>query len=118
MGVDPRYNLIMRPISPRVKKILLADKFMETCCYTGSKEVSWEHCWIYAGRQIDEAWAIVGLRRDLNTSSMPKKIKEYCQWVSINRATEDDFKKYPKFDWLKQRDNLNKIYGVPARNKR
>lgn len=97
----------MRPIPKKLRKQLSSDPFMKTCCYTGeTKNVSYEHCWIYAGRQINEAWAIVPLRRDLNVN-MTIQVKEYCRWISINRATDEDLAKYPKKDWAQIKKYLN-----------
>ena len=90
----------MRPISPKLREQLSNDPFMERCVWTGEKNnVSWEHCWTYAGKQINERWAIVPLRRDLNVYKMTPEIKNYCRWVSLNRATDEELKKYPKKDW-------------------
>jgi len=100
----------MRLIPKKLRLELEKDKFMKICVYT--KEcinISWEHCWIYAGKQINEKWAIVPLRRDLNVN-MTKKIKEYCQWVSINRATKEDLKKYPRTNWRQLKKYLNKKF--------
>jgi len=89
----------MRLIPPKLKEQINKDPFFRKCCITGSSNVSIEHCWIYAGRQINELWALVPLRRDLNTSHPPKHIKEKCQLISLNRATEKDLLKYPRKDW-------------------
>ena len=82
-----------------MRKEIAEDEFMKKCCITGDYQVSWEHCWLYAGKQINEKWAIVPLRRDLNTSHPPKEVKERCQLISINRATKKDLAKYPKKNW-------------------
>ena len=94
----------MKPIPPKLKVKLEADDFMQKCCITGSWGVSWEHCWTYAGKQINERWAIVPLRRDLNTSHPPKDIKDKCRLISLERAKElgvwEELKiKYPRHDW-------------------
>ena len=80
----------MRKIPEKLRNEIANDPFMKKCCITGSRDVSWEHCWIYAGKQINEKWAIVPLRRDLNTSHPPKDIKEKCQLISLQRATKND----------------------------
>lgn len=100
----------MRPISPRVKRQIDRDGFFKRCCITGSPNVSMEHCWVYGGRQIDEIWAIVPLRRDLNTSHPPREIKEKCRLVSLMRASDEDFKKYPRKNWKKEFKILKNKY--------
>ncbi len=97
-------------IPKKLRAKIAEDPFMEKCVVTGTTQttgfmrVSWEHCWIYNGKQIQEAWAIVPLRLDLNVN-MTQKVKDYCRWISLQRATEEDLAKYPKRDWkqLKQR---------------
>ena len=94
----------MRPMSAKLREEIANDPFMEKCCITGSRGVSWEHCWTYAGKQINEPWAIVPLRRDLNTSHPPKGIKDKCRLISLERAKElgvweEIKKKYYKHNW-------------------
>ena len=93
-----------------IRDKIASDPFMGKCCITESINVSWEHCWNYAGRQINEAWAIVPLRRDLNTSHPPKDIKEMCQLISLNRATKEDLAKYPKKNWEQIKKYLTQKY--------
>ena len=100
----------MRPIPTKLRKQLAADPFMRCCVYTQStQDVSWEHCWLYGNRQINERWAIVPLKRDLNVN-MSADVKEYCRWVSINRATDEELKKYPRTNWQQLKSYLNKKY--------
>jgi hypothetical protein len=101
----------MRRMSEKLKKEILADPFYEKCCITGSYGVSWEHCWLYAGKQINEKWAIVPLRGDLNTSHPPKEVKEKCQLISLSRATKEDLAKYPKKNWEQIKKHLTSKYG-------
>ncbi len=78
----------MRPIPEKIKKQINEDPFYNVCCITGSTGVSMEHAWIYARRQINELWAIVPLRRDLNTSSPPKEVKDKCKLIALERAKD------------------------------
>lgn len=94
----------MRKIPEKMKKEIAEDEFMERCCITGSYSVSWEHCFTYGKSQINEPWAIVPLRRDLNTSHPPKEVKELCKLIALERATSEELAKYPKKDW-------NQIYS-------
>ena len=106
----------MRPIPKKLREELSNDPFMNKCVYTGdTKDVSWEHCWIYAGRQINERWAIVPLRGDLNDSHPPTEVKEKCQLISLQRAKElgewDNLKKkYPRHDWEQKLKYLSNKY--------
>ena len=89
----------MRLIPLKLRREIADDPFMTWCVWSGdTKNVSWEHCWIYSGRQINEKWAIVPLRRDLNVN-ITKEIKDYCRWISLIRAKPKDLAKYPKKNW-------------------
>ena len=101
----------MRPVPINLRKEISEDPFMAKCCYTGeTQDISWEHCWIYAGKQINERWAIVPLVRRLNTSGMLPEIKNFCRWVSIMRASKEDLEKYPKKDWAQEKKNLDRMF--------
>lgn len=96
----------MKPIPLKLREEIAKDPFMQQCCITESEDVSWEHCWCYGKGQINEAWAIVPLRRDLNTSHPPKDVKDRCRLISLQRAIEllpkglETLKqKYPKKNW-------------------
>lgn len=101
----------MWPIPLSLRSKLSSDSFMRRCVITGEQnQVSFEHCWVYAGRQINEDWAIVPLRRDLNVN-MQADVKDRCRWVSLGRATEKDLAKYPKRDWKNIKKFLQSKYG-------
>jgi len=110
----------MRPIPEKLKEEIANDPFMQVCCITRSLGVSWEHCWIYAGKQINERWAIVPLRGDLNTSHPPGDVKERCQLISLNRAKElgeweNLKKKYPRHNWEQIYKYLSRKYDTDNR---
>jgi len=76
-----------------------------------------EHALIFAGKQIEEEWAVidlceyhhdVGLYQDAGNLEKEKNI-----WIALNRATEDQLKKYSNVrDLVQLRTMLNKRYGV------
>jgi len=111
----------MRPIPEKIKKQINKDPFYNVCCITGSTGVSIEHAQIYAGKQISDLWALVPLRRDLNTSHPPKEVKDKCKLISLERAKamgewDNIKKKYPKKDWDQEYNFLIKTYGKPKRS--
>ncbi len=95
----------MRPIPPKLRKQLALDPFMSRCIYNhigkGNEcrgRVEWEHAFLYAGKQINEAWAIVpcctyhhrgdGLDKDFN------------RYMAIVRADIKDLQnRMPRNDW-------------------
>jgi len=78
-----------------------ADPFYHKCCITGDRsKIEWHHVWIYAGKQINEKWAILPVSKyihdlvDKNAS-----VRRHLQKISLNRAEPADLAKYPKKDW-------------------
>ena len=60
--------------------------------------IEWEHAWIYAGRQIDESWAIVGVCTYHHRGNGLDK--EFNQYKSLLKADIDEVcKQYPKKNW-------------------
>lgn len=77
--------------------------------------ITFEHAMMHGGRQVDEAWAIVflcekahGVGRWMDTGLLNKEIN---RWIALNRATDEDLKKYPRTNWLQERAYLNGKYG-------
>jgi len=96
----------MRPISNKIRKEIGINPFYKYSVITGEPNPSMQHCWIYGGTQINEAWAIVPLDYKYNTSHPPREIVEQCQIVSLIRATPEDLAKYPRMDWEQKKRYL------------
>jgi len=74
-----------------------------------------EHSLIYAGRQIQELWAILdiceyhhSIGKYHGVGNLDKKKHE---WLAISKMTPEDMAKYPKRNWKRELELLNKIYG-------
>ncbi len=88
----------------------------------GGRRNTREHAFIFAGKQIDEPWAIIsccakGQEVDgyQDAHTMDKNLN---RWVALNRATDEELIKYSKVvNLIRMRDNLNATYGsyVPVR---
>lgn len=61
------------------------------------KLIDWEHAFIYAGSQINEPWAIIGICYGVHRGAMLEKEKN--QFLSLMRATPLDLAQYPRTDW-------------------
>lgn len=77
--------------------------------------ITWEHVFKYAGRQINELWAIIFLCEKahsvgqwMDTGILDKQINE---WIAINRMTPEDEAKYSRFSWRQRRSYLNAKFG-------
>ena len=109
----------MRKISPKVKEKLLEEPQV---CARGKDggcagRITWEHALIYAGKQIDEVWAIIKLCERHHAvngyQDMGAMNKEKNVWIALCRATDEELKKYSKaVDLVALRGRLDKIYGA------
>lgn len=100
----------------KIKKELNADPFMAVCIHSYlrgasfcSGPITWEHAWIYAGRQVQERWSIVPVCYYHHLG--PGLDKRFNQYISLLRATPEDLAKYPNKDWDTLLIYLGKLYG-------
>lgn len=76
-----------------------------------------EHVFTYAGRQINDKWAIIRLCE--LTHSVGKFAldgildKNINQWIALGHATDADLKKYPRINWKILTQFLRSRYGQP-----
>jgi len=103
----------MRPIPTKLKKELENDPYYKQCSRHSDGDcdgrITWEHAFIYAGRQINKKWAIIPICEHHHFG--PGLDKEKNQWIALNRATLEDLAKYPKRDWQQLLRYLNRKYG-------
>ena len=105
----------MRKISDSVKAQLLSEPDVCARKATGGCDgrITFEHAIIYAGRQLDEAWAIVklcerhhGVNQYLDGGDLDKQ--ENIR-LALNRATDEELLAVSKStDYIAMRDRLNK----------
>lgn len=91
----------MRPIPAKLRKELANDPYYSVCARANAVcegRITWHHPFKYAGRQINEAWAIQPL---CHYHHQGKGFdKEKSEYLALQRATMDDLLKYPKFQWF------------------
>lgn len=100
----------MTPIPPTLRKQMSEDEYYTRCVRANSDcggRITWEHAWIYGGRQIQEKWAIIPLCVAHHLGD--KLDKHENQRIALRRATEEDLLKYPKKDWEYERKWLGLI---------
>lgn len=109
------------PIPKKLRDALKEDPEYKICSLHGHGEcagrITWEHAILYAGKRINERWAIiplcelhhaVGRFQDAGTCR-----KDLNVWVALNRASDDDLARYSKVvDYKREKERLNGIYGV------
>lgn len=112
----------MTKIPAKVRSEIARDQRYKYCMLKGHHghicggRITWEHALIYAGRQVQEKWAIISVcaagqevdeYQDAHTMN-----KEMNQWVAFNLATPADLNRYPRAPWLFEKKRLNDIYGT------
>lgn len=110
----------MNNIPTKLKKEMLADPEYARCSLLGyhtcGGRITLEHALIFAGRQIQQRFAIIpvcaaGQEVDLyqDAGTMDKKRNH---WVALNRANDEEIHSISKaFNYFRERERLNGIYG-------
>ena len=108
----------MSNIPEKLKKELSIDPFYEICVRENKDcegYITWEHCFIYAGKQVQEKWAIIPLcelhhsvNKYLDVGKLDKGIN---QLIALSRASEKDLEKYPRVNWKQMLKSLRIKYG-------
>lgn len=101
----------MNRMPPALRRELSEDPYYRVCargwenCSPCSGRITWEHALTYAGRQIQERFAIIPLcafhhsvDQFQDGGGMNKRINVE---IAMSRATEADRDKYPLLPWRK-----------------
>lgn len=109
----------MRKIPTKLRQEIALDPFYKKCCLAKFGEcegrIEYHHAFIFAGRQVNEKFAIFPLCHQHHELVYKKDFRNRLMWMMINRMTESDMKKYYRPDWNTKRNWLNRIYGKPRR---
>ena len=92
----------MRAIPENMKREILANPFYKVCCLKDEDckgRIEWHHNFIYAGRQVNEIWAILPLCVFHHGLEKWKQIGDKLDFIMMTRMTEQDEEKYPRFNW-------------------
>lgn len=101
----------MRPISPKNKEIINSDPYYKKCIRenegTCRGKITIDHAYIYAGRQIDELFNFIPLCTFHHAVNEYQDSGDYdkhkSQREAMLRMTNEDFIKYSKKDWNKEK---------------
>lgn len=113
----------MRTILPKLKREILADPYYKQCALSGfprhdcEGRVTWEHAIIYAGKQLNQKWAIVPLCAKAHAvdrfQDAGTMVKDRAVWIALNRATDLELLQVSKgINYHREKDRLNRKYGV------
>jgi len=87
----------MNKIPPKLRKEMSEDDYYKACARQGidcSGRITWEHALIFAGKQIQEKFAIIPLCEHHHLyGGMIKWINEY---IALSRATDEELNRYSK----------------------
>lgn len=112
----------MRKIPLELRQELENDPYYRKCCLTGLSKnikIDWHHAWLYAGKQINEKWAIMpvwnrkhNFNGDTDSVHNCNETKEKVKLMSLLRADLDDLaKRYPKKNWSQELEYLNNKFN-------
>lgn len=104
----------MRPIPDKLRKEMADDPFYKKCCLLNTVcqgRIEWHHGIIYAGRQLNEKWAIIPLCHHHHEKVMYEEIKDKTYYIMLNRVSDDELRKYSKaIDYIRLKKILNEKY--------
>ena len=103
----------MRKIQPKLREEIAADPYYKFCAVNDSRcdcRITWEHAFIYAGKQINEKWAIIPLCVYHHLGA--GMVKEKNQYIALKRATPEELGKYPLKDWIQLCKYLSSKYEM------
>lgn len=112
----------MRAIRSNIKKRLVEDASKYGCLrkylmndHICGGRITFEHVWIYAGRQIDEYWSILPICAKSHSVDEYQDggimNKEKNEWLSLWKVQKGDLDNYPRFNWSQRKKYLEEKYG-------
>ena len=102
----------MRAIPQKLRDEMSDDQYYKTCSRASFEckgRITWEHSIIFAGRQLNEKWAIIPLCVFHHLG--PGLVKEINEMIALNRATDEQLIDVSKaVDYRRLRNYLNDKY--------
>lgn len=96
----------------KLRKEIDSDPFYRQCCITGrnDEKIDIHHNLIFAGSQVNEKFCLLPLSKSVHDNI--GKYKQKCDWIMLNRATDEELKKYSKaVNYIAMRNKLNILFG-------
>jgi hypothetical protein len=115
----------MRKVSKKVKEELLEreekceryEYFHDHVC---QGRLTWEHAIIYAGRQVDAAWAIIKIcawAHDVDQFQDGHHLdKDKNEFIALRKLTFDILTEYPRNNWMQRLGFLKRKYDNEHNN--
>ncbi len=108
----------MNNIPKKLRRELSADPEYQFCMVTGEPgtrrdPLEWHHAMTWQGRQLQTRFAIISIKRSIHLEARNSAVKEFIDWIVLNRMTETELDFYSKAVDLKYRlEILNRLYGI------
>jgi hypothetical protein len=104
----------MRPIPEKLKKQIASDPRMKFCIHQTALcrgKVEWEHAFVYAGKQINEWWAIIGVCvYHHRGQGLDKGFNKYMALKRLNGDFSELEQKYSRENWQQIWNYLSNKY--------
>jgi len=102
----------MRPIPQQLKDEMSADPYYKKCCLSPSLvcegKIQFHHNLIFAGRQVNEKFCILPICEFHHHNV--EKFKELLTTIMLNRATDEELKRFSKaVDYVKLKNERKKL---------
>lgn len=106
----------MRKIPNKLRQEMAKDPYYKKCAVRGFStcdgRIEWHHGIIYAGRQLNEKWAILPLCHLHHDRVCVEPYKSYILWTILERATEQELIAVSKaINYIDLREKLRKEYA-------
>jgi len=96
----------MRPIPLKLRAKMSENPFMSKCAYPDCyANPEFEHCFLYGKSQINTEWAIIPICTYHHRGAGLNK--KFNRWVSIMRTDINDYRDFPKVNWIQLKKSLN-----------
>ncbi len=102
----------MTPIPPKLRAEMAEDPWYKKCCLAELGDcggrIEWHHVIIYAGKQLQEKWAIVPACHDHHYRAA--ELNEYFLFVVLSRATLRELRDVSKaVNYMDMKERLMKV---------
>lgn len=107
----------MNNIPKKLRKEMAADPYYKVCAVTGDRgtrtdPIQWHHNLIFGGKQVQEKFCILPIKRSIHFKANDKTVKARLDWIMLSRATEEQLTHYSKaIDRRFELAMLSEVYG-------
>lgn len=107
----------MTRIPKKLREQLAVDMFYSRCCITGlpsqpGDRIEWHHNMIFAGKQVQERFAILPVLSSIHRRANEPDIKDKLDWIMLSRMTTTDLYMYGKgINWFNRLERLEDKFG-------